>query len=152
KDERFFFAIKVLLNHPSAKVRTLAIENLYFLNTENLCPVIEAMIHDKDQQVTTAAFRYLLKKYPEDPVELLDKYLSVEDSTIANASLVGLSMELRNNRVMQDRFCLEQRIENILAQLSQTNTDMERTNKILAVLETIGNAKVESSYPFIKAH
>lgn len=30
KDERFFFAIKALLNNPSAKVRALAIENLYF--------------------------------------------------------------------------------------------------------------------------
>jgi len=152
KDERFFFAIKALLNNPSAKVRALAIENLYFLNMENLCATVEPMIYDKDQQVTTSAFRYLLKRYQQNPVELLDKYLSVKDNTIANAALIGLSMELRNNRVMQDRFSLEQRIENTLDQISQTNTELERTNKILAILETIGNAKVENFYPVIKTH
>ncbi|MCK0145118.1 hypothetical protein MWU78_05615 [Arenibacter sp. F26102] len=152
KDERFFMAIKGLLHNPSDKVRALAIENLYFLNTENLCPEIEAMVLDKDQQVTTSAFRYLLKHYQLNPVDLLDKYLSVEDNTIANAALIGLSMELRNNRVMQDRFSLEQRIENALSQLSQSPSELERSNKILAILETIGNAKVEKFYEVLYAH
>ncbi|WP_239986426.1 MULTISPECIES: MFS transporter [Arenibacter] len=152
KDERFFFAIKSLLNNPSAKVRALAIENLYFLNTENLCGSIETMVMDKDQQLTTAAFRYLLKHFPQDPVSLFDKYLSVEDNTIANAALIGLSLELRNNRVLQGRFSLEQRIDYALSQLSQMNSDLDKTYKIQAILEAIGNAKVEKFYDVLHAH
>jgi AAA family ATP:ADP antiporter len=53
---------------------------------------------------------------------------------------------------MQDRFGLEHRIENALFQLEQSTSDLERTNKILAILETIGNARVESFYPVLKTH
>ena len=45
KDERFFEPIKRLLTHESPKVRALALENLYFLKTENLCDQIELMVY-----------------------------------------------------------------------------------------------------------
>ncbi len=152
KDERFFFALKGLLNNPSAKVRALAIENLYFLNTENLCGPIEVMVHDQDQQLTTAAFRYLLKHFQQDTIELFDKYLSVDDNTIANAALIGLSMELRNKKVLQDRFSLELRIENAILQLSQMDSELEKTYKTQAILEAIGNAKVEKFYGLLHTY
>uniref|UniRef100_UPI003562F4A0 NTP/NDP exchange transporter n=1 Tax=Lutibacter sp. TaxID=1925666 RepID=UPI003562F4A0 len=101
KDERFFLAIKNLLIHESPKVRALAIENLYFLKTENLCFQIETMVNDRDQQVTTSAFRYLLKKYNNNTIDLFDKYLNRKDNTIANAALIGLSLELRNHPMLQ---------------------------------------------------
>ncbi|MCM4169013.1 hypothetical protein DHD08_15105 [Arenibacter sp. H213] len=146
KDERFFYTIKNLLNNPSAKVRALAIENLYFLNTENLCVTVQEMIFDKDQQVTTSAFRYLLKNYNQDQIQLFDKYLNVDDTTIANAALVGLSLELRNNQLLQERFNLENRIEKALSQLTFLSSEQEKTNKIQAILEAIGNAKMERFY------
>ncbi len=152
KDERFFYAIKNLLSYPSAKVRALAIENLYFLNTENLCVPIQDLIMDKDQQVTTSAFRYLLKNYDQDQVQLFNTYLNVEDNTIANAALVGLSLELRNNTLLQGRFSLDNRIENALSQLTYLSSEEEKTNKIQAILEAIGNAKVERFYDVIKVH
>jgi len=68
KDERFFKGIKNLLNHPSPRVKALAIENLYFLKTENLSAQMESMIQDKDQNVTTSAFRYLLKTINKIPL------------------------------------------------------------------------------------
>lgn len=152
KDERFFYAIKGLLTNSSPKVRALAIENLYFLNTENLCPSVQGMIMDKDQQVTTSAFRYLLKNYEEDPIQLFNTYLNIDDHTIANAALVSLSLELRNNELLQDRFGLEHRIENALSQLSYLNTEQEKINNLQAILEAIGNAKVERFYDIIKSN
>ncbi len=150
KDERFFTAIKNLLNNPSSKIKALAIENLYFLKTANLSGQIESMIHDNDQQVTTAAFRYLLKHYNKNTVELFNKYLYSEDKTIANASLVGLSLELRNNQSLQNRFNLENKIQTALTQYSELHTQQEKTNKIEAILEAIGNAKVERYYDVIR--
>lgn len=150
KDERFFYAIKSLLNHESSKTRALAIENLYFLKTENLCLQIESMIYDKDQQVTTNSFRYLLKHYDKDPIELFNKYLNVNDKTIANAALIGLSLELRNNHVSQERFSLENRLREALEQWNFMNSEEEKTNKMLAIIEAIGNAKSETFYDILK--
>jgi AAA family ATP:ADP antiporter len=149
KDERFFLTIKDLLTHKSSKVRALAIENLYFLKTENLCSIIETMIHDSDQQVTTAAFQYLLKKFDKDTIELFNKYLNSNDDTITNAALIGLSLELRNNQELQSRFNLENHLKLTLQQYKEISSEEEKTNKIQAILEAIGNAKIESFYHII---
>tara|TARA_R110001583_G_scaffold17310_10_gene70189 strand:+ start:2278 stop:5106 length:2829 start_codon:yes stop_codon:yes gene_type:complete len=146
KDERFFFAIKELLNNESPKVKALAIENLYFLKSENLCIQIENMISDKDQQVTTAAFRYLLKNYKNDTIVLFDTYLNTKDDTIANAALIGLSLELRNHPLLQNNFNLEKRIQIALQKSEELISEEEKKNKIQAILEAIGNARVENFY------
>ena len=152
KDDRFFFAIKKLLNHPSEKVKFLAIENLYFLKSENLCNIIEPMVYDKDQEVTTAAFRYLSKHYKKNTVALFNTYLSSEDKTIKNAALIGLSLELRNNISLQNKFSLEQRIESALVEYNQLQNGEDKTHKIQAILETIGNARIQKFYDVIKIH
>ena len=149
KDERFFYSIKKLLEHPSNKVRSLAIENLYYLNTENLSYQIEPMVYINDQEVTTAAFRYLLKHYDEDKVALFDKYLNDSDETISNASLIGLSSEIQNSEKLQTLFNLENRIEKAInASIKMPESNL-KDNKILSILDTIGNAKVEKFYPII---
>jgi AAA family ATP:ADP antiporter len=65
---------------------------------------------------------------------------------------VGLSLELRNNALLQGRFSLENRIENALLQLTCLSTEQEKTNKIQAILEAIGNAKVERFYEVINTN
>lgn len=150
KDERFFNSIKNLLDHASPKIKALAIENLYFLKTENLSSKIELMVHDADQNVTTSAFRYLLKKYKQNTIVLFDKYLNSEDNTISNAALIGLSLELRNNKLLQERFNLEQKIDFALKSYSELITPESKINKIKAILEAIGNAKVKKYYDILK--
>ena len=149
KDERFFLSIEKLLKHPSAEVRSMAIENLYFLNTKNLSHTIEPMVHDPNQQVTTAAFRYLLKNYENDAVELFNKYANSDDSTIANASLIGLAQELRNNSLLQEKFNLDKKIQTALNQYEQLENSVDKNNKLLAIIESIGNAKSERFYYLI---
>ncbi|MGB5417313.1 Npt1/Npt2 family nucleotide transporter [Algibacter sp.] len=150
KDERFFNAIEKLLKHPSSKVRALAIENIYFLTTKNLCVTIESMVNDQNQEVTTTAFRYLLKHYKKNTVELFNKYLNSEDHTIKNAALIGLSLELRNNLSLQNRFSLEQRIESALSEYDMIQNEVDKTYKIQAILEAIGNARIQKYYDIIK--
>jgi AAA family ATP:ADP antiporter len=152
RDERFFTSVKALLEHPSAKIRLLALENLYFLKSENLSLQIEEMVNDPDQQVTTSAFRYLLKNYRNDRVELFNKYLNSEDVTISNAALIGLSRELRNNHFSQDQFNLEQQIKAALNKAGQLASDEEKLNKLLASLEAIGNARMAVFYPLLATH
>ena len=152
KDERFFFAIKKLLNHLSPKIKALAIENLYFLKTENLSASIELMIHDDNQEVTTSAFRYLIKHHNKNTVELFNNYLNSDDSTIKNAALIGLSLELRNNISLQNRFNLDQHIEIALQELIELQNKDDKTYKTQAILEAIGNVRAEKFYHFLKNH
>ncbi|MCK0158312.1 hypothetical protein MWU65_14040 [Cellulophaga sp. F20128] len=150
KDERFFFAIKNLLQHESPEVKTLAIENLYFLKTENLSDIIETMVYDDSQEVTKSAFRYLLKHYKKNTVELFNTYLEVEDKTIKNAALVGLSLELRNNTVLQEKYSLEQRIEKALREYNQEWSERDKVHRMQAILEAIGHAHLVRFYTVIK--
>ncbi|QXP59169.1 Npt1/Npt2 family nucleotide transporter [Olleya sp. HaHaR_3_96] len=150
KDERFFYSIKNLLNHESPRVKTLAIDNLYFLKTENLSSQIETMVYDKDQNVTTSAFRYLLKNYKQNTIVLFEKYINSNDNTIANAALVGLSLESSHNQLLQNRFNLDSKIDAALNKyLELTDQDL-KTNKITAILESIGNAKIITYYNVLK--
>ncbi|MEP3836116.1 MAG: Npt1/Npt2 family nucleotide transporter [Algibacter sp.] len=149
KDERFFYPIKQLLNHQSVKVKVLTIENLYFLRTENLCDTIEPMVYDNNQEVTKSAFRYLLKHYKNNTVELFNTYLKSEDKTIKNAALIGLSLELGNNIVLQNKYSLEQRIENALIEYNKTTDEIDKVYNIQAILEAIGYARVERFYNVI---
>lgn len=149
KDERFFLAIKQLLSHDSTEVRALAIENLYFLKTENLSSQIELMVYDKDQKVTTSAFRYLLKHYDKDTVELFNKYLNSMDPTISNASLIGLASELRNKESLQQQFGLDIFLNKAIKGWQELNSGYEKTNKLEALLEAIGQSKAEKFYDII---
>ena len=152
KDERFFKPIKALLNHPSAKVKKEAIENLYALNSENLCDLIEPMVHDPNQELTTAAFRYLLKNYTSDPVKLFDKYLNSADQTISNAALIGLSLELRNDYKLQEAFNLNSIIEKTINQYNESIEFEGKSNRIIAILQVIGNAKITGYYSLLHEH
>ena len=152
KDERFFYGIKNVLNHPSAKVKALAIENLYYLNSENLNATMELLIQDSDQSVTTSAFRYLVKNYTKDTFELFNKYINSEDHTIANAALIGLSQELRNNTQLQHKFNLEDKIRTTLLQYKTLKSQEEQTHKLHTVLETIGYAKLNSFYDVLHSN
>ncbi len=151
-NEHFFHPIKALLNHPSAKIRALAIENLYFLKTEKLTQIMEQMIFDDDQEVTTAAFKYLLKHSSKDPVPLFEKFLNHEDKTIKNASLVSLATELRNHQSLQQKFNLEQKIENAIKEYETMPEGVAKTFKIQAILEAIGKARVSRFYNIIESH
>ena len=151
KDERFFLPIKNLLNHQSSKVKFLAIENLYFLRTENLCDTIGKMVYEDNQEVTTSAFRYLLKHNKNNTVDLFKKYLDSSDRTIKNAALIGLSQELRNNIILQNKFSLEQHIENALIEYNKTSDENEKKHSMEAILQAIGHARLERYYNVLKA-
>ena len=79
-------------------------------------------------------------------LHLFDKYLNRKDDTIANAALIGLSLELRNHPLLQNRFDLEKRIQLALQQSEELISEEQKTYKIQAILEAIGNARAENFY------
>ena len=150
QDERFFYSIKELLMHISPEVRILAIQNLYYLSTENLSAEMELLIQDSNQEVTTEAFHYLAKYYPGDPHILLDKYLKSEDQTISNAALIMLAEEYRHRH---SSFRNEEIITAIKTAMERVNEieDRElRDNRLDAILSAIGYSRLTEFYPFIR--
>ncbi len=152
KEELFFHDIKKLLHYPSATVRTRAIENLYHLKSLNLSQEMEDLIHDEDQHVTTAAFRYLIKFYQGDLVVFFDTYLHHTDETIANGALIGLSIELRNYKDLQERFNFHAVLKAYIQQFEELTAPSTKQHKLSAILEAIGNSRAKFYYPFIVNH
>ena len=152
KEELFFPEIKQLLKHPSPQVRELAIENLYFLTSNNLSKEIELMLNDHDQAVTTAAFRYLIKFYKGDLLLLFEKYLNHTDETLANSALIGLSTELRNYSALQERFNFHQVLKEYIDKLNIIESVDLKERKIKSILLAIGNSRAKYYYSFIKRH
>lgn len=152
KEELFFPELKKLLKHPSPRVKELAIENLYFLNSENLSAEMELMLKDDDQAVTTGAFRYLIKFYKNDLPKFFDRHLHSSDETIANGALLGLSIELRNYAVLQERFNFHHVLKEYITKLDGIEDEAVKERKIISIIKAIGNARAKFYYPFIKEH
>ncbi|WP_435134708.1 NTP/NDP exchange transporter [Formosa sp. A9] len=148
-DERLFSSIKQLLQHPSDHVKALAIENLYYLKTEDLSEQIEPLIQKPDQLLTTDAFRYLIHKSKRNTLHLFNAYLKSEDESIKNATLIGLSLELKNNPIIQQRFNFDYYLQKAINEWSISTDDTYKTNKIKVILEAIGNIHAKSFYYII---
>ncbi|RZS92017.1 NTP/NDP exchange transporter [Aquimarina brevivitae] len=150
KDDRFFEELIFLLGHLSPQIRALAIENLYFLSSKNSYNNVETLIYDPDQKVTTNAFRYLIKFHQGDKIELFNTYLNSEDHTIANACLLGLSLEVRNHPKLQQFFNIEKKITTLITSLDEETNEIFKKHKILTLLEAVGNANLAPFYHFIE--
>ncbi|WP_066221827.1 NTP/NDP exchange transporter [Formosa haliotis] len=148
-DERLFASTKSLLNHNSVKVKALAIENLYFLKTEDLSDQIEPLIHDPDQDLTTSAFRYLIHKRKRDTLDLFESYLNSGEESVRNATLIGLSLELKNNHIIQERFNFNKWLQMAIDEWSMATDTELKTIKIQTILEAIGNIHAKSFYYII---
>jgi ATP:ADP antiporter, AAA family len=152
KDERFFKYIKPLLMHISPEVRILAIQNLYYLTTENLSKEMELLIWDSNQEVTTAAFHYLAKHYYGDTYQLIDKYLNDTDLTVSNAALIMLAEEFRHRPKKYRNEKLSNAIQLAIDGIDKLTTPVVRDNRIKAVLSAIGHSRLDKYYPFLLKH
>ncbi|WP_053978201.1 NTP/NDP exchange transporter [Mangrovimonas xylaniphaga] len=142
-DERFFDAIKGLLNHNSPKVKALAIENLYFLKKEDLSATIEPLIYDPDQELTTNALRYIIHKNRKHPKTVFEKYINSEDESIKNAMLISLSLELQNKHQLLQKFEFENWLEKAIEEYKNSADPVYKKHKILSILEAIGHSKLK---------
>ena len=145
-DDRLFDEISVLLNHPSAPVRTEALQCLYFFRNRNIIEKVLPLIHDPDQQVKSAAFGYLIAHTQEDKFKILEKYLQDNDYRIRGAALVSLAIEVRDNPELANRFDLENIIKKRIDSLAGIKDPEELNFRQKIVLKAIGHAKVQNFY------
>ncbi len=145
-DVRFLGDVENLLDHPSHKVKTAAIQNLYFLNSESMPAQVGQLLQIDDTELTLATLAYLLRFAEKDPGFVFDQYLNHPQGRIANTALFCLAQEARDNYSLQKRFKLEHLIAEKIKEL---DTDTVSESAIPSLLETIAIANLPDFYPVI---
>ncbi len=148
-DKRFEKDVELLLDHPSTKVRTAAIQNLYFLNTTAMVSNVRPLLHTDDEALTLATLEYLLLHAEKDSSLVYDRYLDNENSRISDAALYCLAKESRNNELLKNAYGLHNRIEHQINKISDEKKDIAT---LISLLKTIGAANIPTYFPFITEH
>ncbi len=147
-DRRFAADVEQLLDHPSVKVQTAAIQNLYFLNPDTMSSRVPGLLEVKDEELTLATLRYLLLHAQKDSALVYDTYLNHPNPQIAETALYCLSQEARDNPALKTRYQLHRRINSILEDKKRL-ADKATTKRMLKV---VGAANIPEFYPFIQKH
>ncbi|MEZ5197556.1 MAG: HEAT repeat domain-containing protein [Bacteroidales bacterium] len=148
-DDRLFAEVPVLLDHPSALIRSETLQCLYYYKNQRFVEKVMTMIKDPDQQVKTSAFDYLIEHTPENLVDLLSKYLKDKDYRVRGAALVSLAMETRDNPALKSKFDLEGRIDKKISSLSGLKDTEEIKFRKIIILKTIAQANLPAHYSMI---
>ena len=145
-DKRFLPNVQALLEHPSTRVRTEAIRNLYFLNTGAMVSNVNELLNTDDTALTLATLEYLLMHAQRNSEVVYDTYLDHENSSIANAALFCLAKETRDNFSLTVLYNLSGRIQRNIEAHKKGLADPD-TFPLL--LKTIGCSNLDRFYPEI---
>ncbi|RRQ50608.1 hypothetical protein DZC72_08760 [Maribacter algicola] len=140
-DKRFAPDVRNLLDHPSIKVKTSAIKNLYFLDSASMPWNINELLSIGNEDLNLAAMDFLLLHSRNDPEAIFSYYLEHKDKNISEAALFSLAKESINNRRMQKRYDLEKRI--------QKGVDDSDENLSPYLIKTIGVAGLTKFHPLL---
>lgn len=149
-DKRFEEDVQHLLQHPSTKVRAAAMRNLYFLNSSTMITNVIELLNTDDEALTAATLEYLFLHAGKNNNLIYDQYLDHPNKKIADAALLCLAREARDNHMLKLTYNLKQRIQERV----DTHT-FESKNEIIEVknlLLVIGMANMPEYYTFISHH
>ncbi len=148
-DKRFQEDVQLLLDHPSTKVRTAAIQNLYFLNTSTMVSNVNPLLNTVDEALTVATLEYLLLHAEKDSSLVFDRYLDNQNNRISDAALYCLAKESRNNEVLKCAYNLHDRIQH---QINKISDGKEEIATLKSLLKTIGAANIPAYFSFVTAY
>lgn len=147
-DKRLLEPIQNLLKHPSNAVKVAAVQNLYYLDSTSIALEVKDLLTVEDDDVVEAVLDYLLMSAEREESIVFDEFLNHENEYISGAALVCLAKETRDNKVLGQKYKLEQRIDD---RLSAINTYPEelRIKEMEELVEVIGHADYQPFYHLI---
>jgi len=149
ENNHLFESIRNLLHHSSARVRAEAINTLYQYRSRPIVEEIKPFVHDPDNSVKLEAFEYLFEHAAEETIQIFDRYLDHQDQHIANAALLSLAIEMRNNQVLKELYNLGNRIRQRIDDISPTTNPAKSRDQKRCILEVIGHADMQEFFYFI---
>jgi AAA family ATP:ADP antiporter len=148
-DKRFEDDVMNLLKHPSTKVRTAALKNLYFLNNAAMISNIDELLNSNDQELTVATLEYLLKHAASNSNVVYDLYLNHDNAQIAEAALYCLAWEARDNPSLKLAYRLRERIFRRCRMSIDPKNEFASLKMLLKIL---GAANLSEFYPMLSEH
>tara|TARA_R110000796_G_scaffold35017_3_gene90074 strand:+ start:34848 stop:37661 length:2814 start_codon:yes stop_codon:yes gene_type:complete len=148
-DKRFLNDVQELLSHPSLKVRTAAIQNLYFLNNSSITSKVTDLLNSNDEELLVATLAYLLLHASKQEEIVFNSYLDDEKPLLAATALLCLARESRDNYSLRETYCLKDRIDKEIDYVSAHIDDFERLKLLLKI---IGWANLPEYYYIIQKY
>lgn len=148
-DKRFITDVEFLLNHSSDKVKTVAIQSLYFLNSKSMVSQIPELLKSDNEDLIEATLAYLLLHAEKNEEIIFDSYLDHQKPLIAITALLCLARESRDNYTLRTTYNLKSRIAVEIDKSKNKEFDLERL-KIL--LKIIGAANILEFHSILKEY
>ncbi|WP_445383264.1 Npt1/Npt2 family nucleotide transporter [Robiginitalea sp. IMCC43444] len=142
-DKRFTEDMYRLLEHPSVRVKTEALRNLYYLDHQSMAAGIPSLLAEKDESLNIAVMEYLLMHSGGAVDDIYSQYLDHEELSIRDAALFSLARESRENALLRNRFHLAGRIRDRI--MNQSREPLSPT-----FIKTLGVSGMPEFYPEIK--
>ncbi|MFT4972421.1 MAG: AAA family ATP:ADP antiporter [Saprospiraceae bacterium] len=146
--------LEKFLHHSSPNIRAEVIKSLEKEDDirlpDEILEEIVTMIEDPAARVREAAFEYVIKTSEGDISPILQEYLEDENRKLSNAALVGLAMHSQDKPNLATQFQLGTKVAERLTYLEKKALPKERKRIKIALLKTIGYARLEAFYPFIE--
>ncbi len=140
-----------LLDHPSVKVRTAAIKQLYYYKKGTAVEKIKQLVHAEDDELVHNAIEYLLHHTYLSDEKIFASYLNHSDDYISSAALLSLAKNSSSNVNLASRFGLQKLVEDKIRELSRDDNDL-RKEEIADLLIAVAYMRDEKYYSFISAH
>jgi AAA family ATP:ADP antiporter len=149
-DEHYFEALKKLLDHPSPKIKSLAISNLYFLVSEDLTARMKEMLRDPDDQVVIHAMRYLIhKNYGSSREDILEFEANSDHENIKALTLWAIAEEVHTDPHLQEVVDIEARVAFMMRMANEGPMDERKEFAIKTAIEAIGHTHLVAHYDTI---
>ncbi|WP_046755438.1 Npt1/Npt2 family nucleotide transporter [Kordia jejudonensis] len=143
-------SIVKLLTHPSNKVKTEAIQQLYTYDDAIELEKVTKLIYEKDDDLVLAALDYVLH-HSVSETEFFETYLNNENEYIANAALFCLAKEASSNKELASKFELNNRITEKINSINGAEVDT-RAAAVADLLIAIAYAELPEHYYFIEKY
>ena len=151
--EHYFDAIRKLLAHPSEHVRSLAVENLYYLDKADLRAEMAGMLNDPSDEVVINVLRYLIHKdHDLHREEILDYEAHSNHGNIHALTLLAVAREVHTDPHLKEILRLGRRVDALLERAGHSPWDDRRRFDLIAALEAIGHTHLSSHYHILDQH
>lgn len=140
-----------LLKHPSNRIKKAAIHQLYNYEKNTALKEVEALLQINDDALVYSVLEYLLHHTYKDDKSIFNRYLNHENDYLANAILLCLAKDAKNNYSLANYYNLEKRIGEKVKELS-TPEGFTRKESIAELLITISYSGITKFYSFISVH
>lgn len=145
-DKRFVEDVQKLLSHPSNKVRTAAIQNMYFLNSDSVVTEVSELLNSNDDALILATLEYLLLHASRNSNFVYDTYLDHRNIQISNAALLCLARESKNNQELQQAYQLKERITKKIEAIQTVPNDL---SSLKILIQAIGVSNHQEFHSFL---